>query len=149
MRKMILNPIAIGVQFQRGVANSTPSSFFHQYFSSSIENIGAYHAAFMLNFPKQPNNFFQNLMDFRGGMTIPTQITLFWYKKRRKLSTQQIKYSENYRSDVIHKITHSNTTTFQFYTLSILHSTNPTLFQSYTLQSYTLPISHSSNPTPF
>ena len=49
------------------------------------------------------------------------------------------KNSENYRSDVIHKITHSKPTPFQFYTLSILHS----LFKSYTFQSYTRPILHS------
>ena len=62
------------------------------------------------------------------------------------------KNSENYRSDVIHKITlqHSfNPTPFQSYILLILHSSNPTLFQSYTLQSYTLPILHSPNLTFF
>ena len=64
--------------------------------------------------------------------------------------------SENYRSDVIHKITHSNPTLFQSYTLPTLLSSNPTLFQSYTLpilhpsnRSYTLPIFHSSNLTLF
>ena len=56
----------------------------------------------------------------------------------------QSKNSKNYRSDVIHKITHSNPTLFQSYTFLILHSYNPTL-----LQSYTLPILHPSNPTPF
>ena len=36
--------------------------------------------------------------------------------------TSQNKNSKNYRSDVIHKITHSNPTLFQSYTLLILHS---------------------------
>ena len=39
------------------------------------------------------------------------------------------KNSENYRSDVIHKITHSNPTPFQTYTLPILHSSKLTFFQ--------------------
>ena len=77
---------------------------------------------------------------------ISYEISFFLINNLKKIKT---KNSKNYRSDVIHKITHSNTTHLQFYTLSILHSTNPTLFQSYTLQSYTLPISHSSNPTLF
>merc|ERR1739836_115541 len=55
-----------------------------------------------------------------------------------------LKNSKNYRSGVIHNITHSNPTLFQSYTLPFLHSSNPTLFQS-----YTLPILHPSNPTPF
>ena len=69
------------------------------------------------------------------------------------------KNSKNYRSDVIHNITHSNSTPFQFFTLSILHNSNPTPFQSYMLtilhfQSYilpilNLPIFHISNPTLF
>ena len=74
------------------------------------------------------------------------------------LSSSLTKNSKNYRSDVIHKMTHSNPTPFQSYTLPILHSPNLTFFQSYTLQilhsynpklfqSYTLPILHSSNPT--
>ena len=54
------------------------------------------------------------------------------------------KNSENYRSDVIHKITHSHPTPFQSYTLPILHSSNPTPFQY-----YTLPILHSSYLTLF
>ena len=43
------------------------------------------------------------------------------------------KNSENYRSDVIHKITHSNPTPFQSYTLTlpILHSSNTTHFHSH------------------
>ena len=45
----------------------------------------------------------------------------------------QGKNSENYRSDVIHKITHSNPTPLQFYTLSILHSYNPTLLGAVSL----------------
>ena len=36
------------------------------------------------------------------------------------------KNSKNYRSDVIHKITHSNPTPIQSYTLPTLHSSNPT-----------------------
>ena len=61
-----------------------------------------------------------------------------------------MKNSKNYRSDVIQKITHSNPTPFQSYTLPILHSSNPTLFQCNPIlfQSYTLPILHSSNPKP-
>ena len=50
-----------------------------------------------------------------------------------------LKKSKNYRSDIIHNITHSNPSPFQSYTLPILHSSNPTLFQS-----YTLPILHPS-----
>ena len=52
---------------------------------------------------------------------------------------KQKKNSKNYRSGVIHKITHSNSTLFQFYTLPILHSSNPTPFQS-----HTLPVLHST-----
>ena len=64
-----------------------------------------------------------------------------------------IKKIKKYRSNVIHKITQSNTP-LKICTLPILHSSNPTIFQSYTFQSYTfqsytLPISHSFNPTPF
>ena len=53
----------------------------------------------------------------------------------------------------------SNPTLFQSYTLQILHSSNPTpfksytfnptSFQSYTFQSFTIPILHSSNLTLF
>ena len=96
-----------------------------------------------------------------------------WNEEDREIISQNIfvllqkdnnnlhwKNSKNYRSDVIHKITHSNPTPFQSYTLPILHSSNPTPFKSYTLpilhplnltlfQSYTLPILHPSNLTPF
>ena len=61
---------------------------------------------------------------------------------RRILVTSNIKKSKNYRSGLIHNITHSNSTLFQYCTLPILHPSNPTLFQS-----YTLPILHPSNST--
>ena len=54
------------------------------------------------------------------------------------------KNSKKYISDIIYKITHSNPTTFQSYTLPILHSSNLTLFHS-----HILPILHPSNPTLF
>ena len=54
----------------------------------------------------------------------------FNFNRSGPLSTALVKKlnknSKNYRSDLIHKITHSNPTPFQSYTLSILHFSNPT-----------------------
>ena len=62
------------------------------------------------------------------------------------------KNSKNCRSDVIHKITHSNPTPFKSYTLPILHSSNPTPFQLYILtillsSNLSLLQSHTNTPT--
>ena len=47
------------------------ASFFIKF-----ENFGAFHVAFMLNFPKHPN-FFIFLMDFREVMAIQTKVPHF------------------------------------------------------------------------
>ena len=91
----------------------------------------------------------------RGNIPIAANITFL-----EDSLGQYKKNSKNYRSDVIHKITHSNPTPFQSYTFPSLHTFTFTLFHSYTLsllhsftltpfQSYTLPILHSSNSTLF
>ena len=99
-----------------------------------------------------------NIFIFQNWTFIQYNNTLHDVCEVIDFQTTTTKNSENYRSDVIHKITHSNPTPFfQCYTLPILHSSNPTLFQSYTytlqilnpFQSHTLQISHSSNLTLF
>ena len=66
------------VKLKQNAANQLPTSCklegdakFKLIFISNVfnfKNVGAYHAAFMLNFLKHP--IFQFLKDFRGGMAI-------------------------------------------------------------------------------